>query len=146
MSDGFMPNMEKKIHELIQLKARIKELEENVALVLRQYDEIEKENESFMDKIDELENPEKLSELCQRLTAIGKDTGHADNFQQLAELCVLNLEESPWIDVNERLPESKGVYFTRVSNGPDAGVSWFQNRWFGHHVTHWMPIPRSPEK
>jgi len=43
---------------------------------------------------------QKLNELCDRLIKAGYSTGPADSFAELAEECVLNLEEleSPWIE------------------------------------------------
>jgi len=102
-----------------------------------------------------MEDHEKLNELCDRLIKAGYSTGPADSFAELAEECVLNLEEleNPWVDVNERLPENNSPVFVRretTFGDFDFTTARYnsdykrEDKWSSGPITHWMPIPPFP--
>jgi hypothetical protein len=49
--------------------------------------------------------------------------------------------QSPWISVEDRLPEEQGFYFSLDDCGR-GNVDWFSGKDFeNEYLTHWMPIP-----
>lgn len=74
--------------------------------------------------------------------------------KEMCSMCELSFRrnQSEWISVDERLPESEGKYLVCTSNG-NIGVGNFINYYgTGKHlcfdtwaVTHWMPLPEPPK-
>ena len=60
-----------------------------------------------------------------------------------------------WIPVSERLPEADGYYWTMDFFKQEQKYKYRQKKWYDQsgmavefsatHVTHWMPLPKSPE-
>lgn len=62
---------------------------------------------------------------------------------------------NPWIPVSERLPEENGWYLVCVmtpygmENNAEPLIclnQWDNETWRESYVTHWMPLPQSPDK
>lgn len=61
-----------------------------------------------------------------------------------------------WIPVTERLPDNHDdvIVFSRQGDSSAIGLAYrIRNRWhcpydpyIGEYVTHWMPLPESPEE
>ena len=58
------------------------------------------------------------------------------------------LQHPQWIPVEERLPEEKGKYMFRLSNGDMYYETYYPNLKLMGNVTHWMEIhpPRKEAK
>ena len=63
--------------------------------------------------------------------------------------------EMNWISVEDKLPENKGIPFTRYlvihPNRIDSELVWIgiqywvDDKWDMEGITHWMPLPEPPE-
>ncbi|MGS4823243.1 DUF551 domain-containing protein [Raoultella terrigena] len=56
-----------------------------------------------------------------------------------------------WITVSERIPETDGNYWGWWSESKRQGPVWFikselQAQFQSHEITHWMPLPNSPQE
>lgn len=70
------------------------------------------------------------------------------------EFCQTKLEfdYSPWISVEDRLPELEKNVLIFSNFGTYTGELKMHNEWADHHlyeidqVTHWMPLPSPPRE
>ena len=99
-----------------------------------------------------------MSELIERLEAESADSflqadKRSDLLVQAIER-IKELEASPWISVEDRLPEDSGTYlvYKRLRKSAFAVVGFYRDEdgpdemWIAPtHITHWMPIPELPK-
>ncbi|MGI9569505.1 MAG: DUF551 domain-containing protein [Desulfobulbia bacterium] len=58
---------------------------------------------------------------------------------------------SEWISVEDRLPESEGMYLCYSENGIQqvvysaARYERYSEHFMPFNITHWMPLPEPPE-
>lgn len=90
-----------------------------------------------------------LEACCQLLIKAGISTGHASDFTDLIEECILNVVESPWVSVFTRFPTDHhpGYLARGVDNIPHK-VFWNDDHWIydgarfeKNAFIDWMEIP-----
>ena len=78
---------------------------------------------------------------------IEEDVGHGKEILEAYDMAIKALEQTRWIPVSERLPESDDdVLVTDDAGGlASVGIDWldiYSNRWCcSQNVTAWMPLP-----
>ena len=94
-----------------------------------------------------------LCELGQDVIIKDPVTGQerADTVIRTADLCGDKVP-SPWISVNERLPDAVDQYLVITDESAVYIAAFTGSRWFCslngnflREVTHWMPLPDPPE-
>ena len=79
------------------------------------------------------------------------------NRDALAYIQQLEAQQPRWISVGERLPEDDGYFLCNRNDGsPDVVCMYYGDGDFltpepdlnniSHVITHWMPLPQSPEE
>lgn len=79
------------------------------------------------------------------------------NRDALAYIQKLEAQQPRWISVGERLPEDDGYFLCNRNDGsPDVVCMYYGDGDFltpepdlnniSHVITHWMPLPQSPEE
>lgn len=120
--------------------------------------------QSVAKEVFEVRSPEEIKkglEICivgERCRDCPYNNGYCDmQLERDALSYIQQLEEQQprWISVGERLPEDDGYVLCHCNDGsPDVVCMYYDDGEFvtpeldniTHIVTHWMPLPQSPEE
>jgi hypothetical protein len=92
-----------------------------------------------MSELTDKELVQLLSDMAEGDLAEGAEV--VDHPAYIAAYRITQLRASPWISVEDRLPEEQGFYFSLDDCGR-GNVDWFSGKDFeNEYLTHWMPIP-----